>query len=239
MHKSRGVITLGAAALFFVLAPRQASAFPPAQIAQKVSEGIGAAQPSLGGHDVHIAVHDGTVNLTGTVSNQADRDRISGIASQVEGVRHVNNELLLSSNVMGSPSEKAQLILEQIKEDPKIQGYQITITANDGAARFTGTVSSQQDAERMMQIARGTPGITAVDNQLTVPNPYTDEQISEQVRTALQREHPETLPKLGIETRNGIVTLSGRVANHRVADAALSTALMAPGVRDIKSEIEY
>src|SRR5665213_4523082 len=66
-----------------------------AQLATTVQKQIGS-DPALAAQPISVAVNDGTVTLTGTVSDTNARNLASKDASMVEGVRTVVNDLTTS-----------------------------------------------------------------------------------------------------------------------------------------------
>jgi osmotically-inducible protein OsmY len=49
--------------------------------------------PSLKVMDVSVATEDGVVSLSGTVKSKAERTKATAVASKVEGVKKVKNDL--------------------------------------------------------------------------------------------------------------------------------------------------
>jgi len=60
-----------------------------------------------------------------------------------------------------------------------------------------------------------------------------DNQISARVNSALVREHLD----LNVQTRDGVVTLSGRVANSEQARRAIELAQGVPGVTAVRNQL--
>ena len=62
-------------------------------------------------------------------------------------------------------------IQNQVATDPQTKDSNVTVTSKDGKVTLTGTASSQAAQQKLEQIARQEPGISAVDNQISVPPP--------------------------------------------------------------------
>ncbi|HXX71143.1 MAG TPA: BON domain-containing protein [Candidatus Acidoferrum sp.] len=62
-------------------------------------------------------------------------------------------------------------IQKQVAADPQTKDSNVTVTSKDGKVTLTGTASSQAAQQKLEQIARQEPGISAVDNQISVPPP--------------------------------------------------------------------
>ncbi len=66
--------------------------FDEASTTAKVKKAI-YSEPSLKVMDISVATDDGVVELTGVVKTRAERARAAQVASRVEGVKRVKNEL--------------------------------------------------------------------------------------------------------------------------------------------------
>jgi osmotically-inducible protein OsmY len=53
------------------------------------------SEPILEGRPIGVQCLDGTVHLTGAVRNPDQRQRAEGLAREVEGVKQINNRLVL------------------------------------------------------------------------------------------------------------------------------------------------
>jgi len=52
---------------------------------------------TIGRSEIHVSTRAGVVTLKGQVSSREVADRAADVASRVEGVRHVDNQLMVSS----------------------------------------------------------------------------------------------------------------------------------------------
>jgi len=66
--------------------------FDEASTTAKVKKAI-YSEPSLKVMDISVSTDDGVVELTGAVKTRAERARAAQVASKVEGVKRVKNEL--------------------------------------------------------------------------------------------------------------------------------------------------
>jgi osmotically-inducible protein OsmY len=66
--------------------------FDEASTTAKVKKAI-YSEPSLKVMDISVSTDDGVVELTGMVKTRAERARAAQVASKVEGVKRVKNEL--------------------------------------------------------------------------------------------------------------------------------------------------
>jgi len=65
-------------------------------ITAKVKSAMKSDQ-AIGASEIHVSTKAGTVTLKGQVSSREIADHAADVASKVEGVRHVDNQLMVSS----------------------------------------------------------------------------------------------------------------------------------------------
>ncbi len=120
---------------------------------------------------VDVQTREGTVYLTGVVDTEAARREAARIAWRTEGVRGVVNELTVGERTVGSWLDDVMIsskVKSKLIADTDIKAGDIDVSSSQGVVTLIGRVSSQAirtDAER---IARGTKGVTDVNNELTV-----------------------------------------------------------------------
>lgn len=180
---------------------------------------------------------------------------------------------LLLLPCVGLSEERADEILvsirERIEADQTLGPKDMTIEVGRGRAfppvlqtgeldrhvvRLAGTVSSEQDRQRIREIAEQTPWVRRVENQLRVgkmnaaaaarpslstpplkKHPIPDSELVARVRDALRTVQGIDSEVIGIQASQGTVWLSGSFDSHRQIDSILSEALMVPGVEDVRS----
>lgn len=68
--------------------------------------------------------------------------------------------------------------------------------------------------------------------------PADDLTITARVKTALLNDREIVAPRIDVETANGVVTLSGRVASKQEEQKAIQVARSVAGVVDVKSTLQ-
>lgn len=111
-------------------------------------------------------MHDHVVTLRGTVDEPDHRAALEKSVSAVIGVRGVVNEL----HVLPLPSyaQTKELIAEALTEGAESEIEHLVIDVDGHRARLEGTVHSYYERRVAERAARSVPGITEVDNRLTV-----------------------------------------------------------------------
>jgi osmotically-inducible protein OsmY len=92
--KHRFALAIAAALLGLAgcASPGGTSFIDDAAVTMRVKKAI-YNEPSLKVMNIGVATEDGVVDLTGTVKSKAERTKATAVASKVEGVKRVKNDL--------------------------------------------------------------------------------------------------------------------------------------------------
>jgi osmotically-inducible protein OsmY len=116
---------------------------------------------------VDATVKDGFVTLTGTVAWQYQREEAAFIAGNVLGVVGVDNDVYLDSPAPWAGDVKHS-IKNALERDAKLDAENIDVETVDGTAILTGSVRSWSEHDTAVAAAWAAPGVTAVDDRLTI-----------------------------------------------------------------------
>ena len=116
---------------------------------------------------VDAAVKDGFVTLTGGVDWQYERDEAEFIAGNIVGVWGVENDIYL---VASTPSvgDVQHAIKKAFTRDAKLDADDLAVATSNGTVTLTGTVHSWSERDTAVAAAWAAPGVTLVDDLLTV-----------------------------------------------------------------------
>ena len=129
---------------------------------------------------VQAVVHQGHVTLTGTVPTYFLK------ALSAEAVRHIRGVIDITNYVTVEPAATARdlrrLIVQALHRSAEVDARGVTITVDGSIARLDGEVASWAELEAVEGAVMHAPGITQVDNHLTiaphvVPIPTVDAEI--------------------------------------------------------------
>lgn len=115
--------------------------------------------------EVSTNVYEGKVMLTGTVKTAGERRRATLLAAEVEGVKHIFNELQVAEgSIEGTASDlwietklKARLVTER-----QVRSINYRWRAVNGVVYFIGAARSRAELVRVIEIARDTRGVNKV-----------------------------------------------------------------------------
>ena len=236
-----------------------ATAEPPdvAEAVSRASEGpiattwtdaaIGAAihkrfqwDTALDADAIEIKVDEGTVALFGNVASALDKQRAIG-GAWVAGVRDVDADGLDVVVPRRAPKRSAAHIERSIARalavDPTVDGAAIEVRVREGRVVLRGTVRSLASARAAELVARHTPGVSFVEDELAVAAWGDDATIAADVAAAL-RETPRTAA-LAVEVGcdHGAVVLEGAVETFAQRMAAERVAVAIHGVQSIDNRL--
>jgi osmotically-inducible protein OsmY len=129
-------------------------------------------------------------------------------------------------------------IEQDIHEDPELRNYEVNITVSDKGATLRGEVATQEERKRVEEIAQRHIKKGRVINAVTLASDLTatDEQISYEVRKALETNGVRNVEEISIRTENGIVYLSGNRLDRKEIEEIRTITLKVPLVTEVKSE---
>ena len=121
---------------------------------------------SLTAEKSHVTVEKGWVTLKGDVEWQFQKQEAERVVRRLWGVKGVSN--LITLKPKASPTDLKKKIEDALVRSAEIDANRITVEVQGNKAILKGKVRSwaeRQEAERTAWLA---PGITGVDNQITL-----------------------------------------------------------------------
>jgi osmotically-inducible protein OsmY len=135
----------------------------------EIAEGIARSlrwHASIPKDTVDAEVRNGWVTLRGEVDWSYQRQAAERVARETLGVKGVTNLIALKSRP--KPSQIEPRIADAIKRMANLDADQIKVTASNGTVHLRGTVHSWYEKRLAEQEASAAPGVTNVDNKITV-----------------------------------------------------------------------
>jgi len=190
--------------------------------------------------EVGVQVDGGVVTLTGTVTSWAKRLAAQEAARRVIGVLDVANDINVKvpGGLVRTDTEIAQAVRRTLEWDVFVPEQKITSTVTDGWVTLEGTVerwSQREDAERAV---RNLTGVKIVVNKITVTpaKPVTGD-VRKAIEQALERRAEREARQIGVDLRDGTVTLTGPVHSWAERKSVLAAARFTPGVRAVEDHL--
>lgn len=159
-----------------------------------------------------------------------------------------NNEMrTLHAPAMVDDTALTAQIKNKMAADPSLKHAEITVTTNNGVVVLTGTVDTNAQANSAVEIAQATPGVHDVDTtHLAVKGstqPMTDMFITAKVKGKFIQEKlfgdkDVAVMSISVETKDGIVFLTGTVDTQEQAENAVKIAKSVSDVKKVESSIK-
>jgi hyperosmotically inducible protein len=131
------------------------------------------ADADIKSFDINVETRKGEVMLSGYVDNQGQIDRALTLTKAVEGVKAVDNKVILKTGTTTAGNKlDDSVITTRVKTallaDAAINSMDITATTRKGEVQLSGFVNNQGQIDRAMEIARATEGVTQVGNDMSI-----------------------------------------------------------------------
>jgi hyperosmotically inducible protein len=126
-----------------------------------------------------------------------------------------------------------------------IKSNDISVNTSKGVVTLNGFVSSQDQAERAVTLAKSVEGVKSVSDKLHVKDSTkasvsgyaSDTAITSEVKAKLLADDIVPSRNVKVETENGLVQLSGTVKTKAESDRAESVASAVEGVKSVKNDL--
>lgn len=131
--------------------------------------------PEVKRYKIDVDTIDGIVTLRGKVDTETMKTSAEELARQTEGVKDVNNELIVDPQSFGDRVNEnvddAALktrVGTRLTTSPDIDRINIDIDVQDGVVTMSGVVHDENAKKRAEDVVRETEGVKDVKNELTV-----------------------------------------------------------------------
>jgi len=196
--------------------------------------------------DIKIEAKDGVVTLSGAVAEESHKSLAEDTVKGLPGVKSVDNRLTVKAQPPAAMSDdwisakvKAALLFHR-STSGKTQVF-----VKDGVVTLKGAASSKAQKDLSTEYARDVEGVKDVINEMTIvstapPEPTLGEKIDDasitaQVKMTLMTHRSTSALRTEVETKDGVVTLSGKARNQAEKDLATKLAKDIDGVTDVKN----
>jgi osmotically-inducible protein OsmY len=115
---------------------------------------------------VHVTVDKGWITLKGDVEWQYQRQEAERVVRRLLGVKGVSN--LITVKPAATPSDLKRKIEDALVRNAQVDAERITVEVRGNKAVLKGKVRSWAEREEAERVAWLAPGITSVDNQISL-----------------------------------------------------------------------
>ena len=179
---------------------------------------------------------DGVVTLTGTVTEESHKSLAKETVVNLPGVKSVDNQLVYNGE---QPAENSDgWISMQVKGallyNRNVSAVKTQVFVENGVVTLKGEADNQAQKDLTGEYAKDVKGIKEVKNEMTIAkvenkqeptgDKIDDASITAQVKMALLSHHSTSAFKTGVETNDGVVTLTGKATSAAGKDMATQVA---------------
>tara|TARA_Y100000782_G_scaffold25591_1_gene28238 strand:- start:131 stop:961 length:831 start_codon:yes stop_codon:yes gene_type:complete len=193
------------------------------------------------------------------LAEQVAKD-IEGI-QRVDNQLQVNPDAERKERTEGNPSLSTSFsnatttatIKSKLLWNSNTEGLDIDVTTNNGVVTLTGTAQSDEAKDLAGMLAKDTDGVHRVDNEIRVNGEATaaakaqnaaddageaisDAWITSKVKSSYLLSSNLSGLDISVDTKNGVVALSGTVMSSEEKDLAIRTAENIKGVKEVTAE---
>ena len=199
---------------------------------------------------VKINSNGGVVTLTGTVSEDSHKALAQKTVESLPGVKSVDNQLVVNGQQPAQNSDGwlSMKIKSALLFNRNVSGLKTQVFVTDGVVTLKGQADSQAQKDLTGEYAKDVEGVKGIDNEMTIADANTnkpdqdnqnrdnkidDASITAQVKMAFMMHHSTSAFKTGVDTDNGVVTLTGNATSGAAKDMATKVANDVNGVKNV------
>lgn len=225
-----------------------------------------ALNPHLRAMDLKVSVHAGKATLTGKVDEDVSRDLAKQIALGVSGIKEVDNLIVVQSDYspparadrsFGDVVDDASIttaVKSKLLWSKHADGLATDVDTRSGKVTLTGKADSAAARDLAGKLARNTRGVVAVDNKLVVAqakpsadgkvelaaietrSAMSDSWITTKVKSTFSYSSNVDGSDISVTTKEGVVTLTGKVDSAAERDLAVELAKNVRGVKSVHAK---
>ncbi|OIO67735.1 MAG: transport-associated protein [Zetaproteobacteria bacterium CG_4_9_14_3_um_filter_49_83] len=198
--------------------------------------------------DIKVEAEDGTVTLTGTVEEASHKSLAEDTVAGLSGVKSVDNKLAIKAD---QPTEYSDAwLMTKVKTTLLFHrnvSAMTEVSAKEGVVTLQGKASSQAEKSLTTEYALDIEGVKKVNNEMSVSDlpknkatlgeKIDDASITAEVKMVLLSHRSTSAVHTRVETKNGVVTLSGKAKNAAEIDLVTKYVNDINGVHDVKNQM--
>lgn len=143
-------------------------------------------------YDINIDVEDGNVHLTGIVDTLADKERFHREAAAVPGIKHIEDEISISTDGDITDRGVEFEVAEEMHADPRIDMKNIGVKSVKGKVFLVGHSNDPEEIEAAKEAASRARGVKDIIPQVKSKkdDPSLEEIFHSQVNNDDEKDSP-------------------------------------------------
>jgi len=201
------------------------------QLKQEVEQEL-EWDPAVTATDIGVEVMNGVVTLSGHPPSFAEKLAAEKAAQRVAGVKAVvvEIEVRLPKHDEHSDEDVASAVHAILHWTAGLPDDSVKVQVEKGWVTLTGAVDWAYQRHTVARAVGQMRGVRGLTNAIEVRRKVASDQISKNIEQAMQRHAEREVKHIGVDVKDGTVTLTGKVGSYAERKLARGVAWSAPGV---------
>ena len=195
--------------------------------------------PSIDASAVGVAVKDGVVTLSGSVTSYSQKKEAERITKRVPGVKAVAEDLTirLLGGAERSDADIAQSVVSGLRFNVAVPRGGIQATVENAWVTLEGEVEWQYQKRAAENTIRYLMGVKGVTNSITIKPHVSVADVKSKIESAFARRAQLDANQIKVESTDSKVILRGSVHSWNEREQAEQAAWSAPGVSKVENNV--
>ncbi|SMF99936.1 BON domain-containing protein [Burkholderia singularis] len=204
------------------------------QLKQDVQDEL-ASDPAVDTALIDVEVAERIVKLSGHPTSYAQKLAVERAANRVAGVRAVVVEMIvrLPQDDARTDWDIADMARSILRWTVGLREEAVKVQVERGWVTLSGKVDWAYQRHVAVRAISQMRGVTGVTDHIDVLGSVDAEAIGENVKRAMLRHAAREATHIGVDVRDGMVTLSGKVDSYAEREVARGAAWSVRGVRAV------
>jgi osmotically-inducible protein OsmY len=201
--------------------------FASDQVLQETIQTEILKDPEVFTRDIHVAVEEGVVTLTGFAHSYFEKLAAEEAAKRAPGVHGIANDIDVRLGNERTDPEIAREAVRALRVEPDLPQNEIKVTVRNGFVTIHGTVDHYSQKREVERVVAGVSGLKGIANRIEIRPAPSEDELESRVAEVLRGQG---IAHISVSAVKGTVTLRGRVRSGIEKSDAERVAWATPGV---------